>query len=542
MTPPAPLQTYPYLEPEPEPELWEAAPVVHREQLASIAERREGFIGRPPQIMTFPAYTTSAGVEAVALATHAGLILDDWQASILMHMLGERADGTWAAFEVGIVVPRQNGKGAIIEARELAGLFLFGEKLIMHSAHEAKTAFEAFRRILTLIEQTPDLDRRVLRVSRSKGEEGIEVKPPSHLRDRSGSRLRFMARTGGSGRGFSGDVTILDEALGVTSDHMAAIMPTLSARSNPQLIFTTTPPKDATAFLMALRRRGMAGDNRLAYFEYGAGTDGDAVDLDDVELWRAVNPAMGIRIAEEFVHAERRTFVDAPNEFRRERLGVWPRALGEGWQVITAQAWEDAKDPGSKVLDPVAFGVALSHDHEWASIAVAGRRADGLRHVEIAHRAPGTAWVKDWLFAPGDDGLNRVARWNPCAIVVHPGGPAGALIPDLDDAIAKMIPPRKIIKPTERDWAQACGAFYDGVCGVVGPGEEPRVVRDVRHRGQTALTDSARRATKKDLGRAWSWETRVEDDTSPIEAATLAHWGHATRAKGMPLVLEGSLM
>ena len=61
---------------------------------------------------------------------------------------GERADGKWAAFETALIVPRQNGKGSILEARELAGLFLFGEQLILHSAHEFKTAQEAFRRVL----------------------------------------------------------------------------------------------------------------------------------------------------------------------------------------------------------------------------------------------------------------------------------------------------------------------------------------------------------------------------------------------------------
>jgi hypothetical protein len=57
----------------------------------------------------------------------------------------ERADGKWAAFEVGLNVARQNGKGSILEARELAGLFLLGERLIIHSAHEFATSLEAFR-------------------------------------------------------------------------------------------------------------------------------------------------------------------------------------------------------------------------------------------------------------------------------------------------------------------------------------------------------------------------------------------------------------
>jgi predicted amidohydrolase YtcJ len=62
-------------------------------------------------------------VEAVELAASAGLVLDDWQQHVLVSALGERPDalGTWAAFEVGLVVPRQCGKGGVLEARELAG-------------------------------------------------------------------------------------------------------------------------------------------------------------------------------------------------------------------------------------------------------------------------------------------------------------------------------------------------------------------------------------------------------------------------------------
>jgi hypothetical protein len=109
---------------------------------------------------------------------------------------------------VGVRGRRDRGpaerQGRILEARELAGLFLFGEQLILHSAHEFKTAQEAFRRVLGLIQNTPDLDKLVSRVRTSHGEEGVEL--------RNGARLRFVARSTGSGRGFSGDVVILDEA------------------------------------------------------------------------------------------------------------------------------------------------------------------------------------------------------------------------------------------------------------------------------------------------------------------------------------------
>jgi hypothetical protein len=67
--------------------------------------------------------------------------------------LGVRADGKWSAFEVGLVVSRQNGKGGILEARELLGLFELGERLIVHSAHQFDTSMEAFLRMEQLLEE-----------------------------------------------------------------------------------------------------------------------------------------------------------------------------------------------------------------------------------------------------------------------------------------------------------------------------------------------------------------------------------------------------
>lgn len=89
-----------------------------------------------PRYLSHPKYVSSSGQEAVELAARAGLFLDPWQECVLKHALGERADNTWSSYEVAMVVSRQNGKGAILEARELAGLYLFGEELILHSAHE----------------------------------------------------------------------------------------------------------------------------------------------------------------------------------------------------------------------------------------------------------------------------------------------------------------------------------------------------------------------------------------------------------------------
>ncbi len=58
-----------------------------------------------PRICSVPPYVSSAGAEAVDLAKMAGLELDPWQQFVLTHALGEREDGRWAAFEVGLVCP-----------------------------------------------------------------------------------------------------------------------------------------------------------------------------------------------------------------------------------------------------------------------------------------------------------------------------------------------------------------------------------------------------------------------------------------------------
>ena len=117
-----------------------------------------------PRIFTKPEFSTSRGQEAVELAASAGLILDPWQEAVLEWSLGVSEDGKWSSFEVGLIVPRQNGKGAILEARELAGLFLWDEQLIIHTAHEFSTAQEHFRRILLMIEGYDHLRKRVKKI------------------------------------------------------------------------------------------------------------------------------------------------------------------------------------------------------------------------------------------------------------------------------------------------------------------------------------------------------------------------------------------
>lgn len=466
-----------------------------------------------PRVRSFPPYRTSAGVECVELAETYGLHLDDWQASVLIDALGERADGKWSAFEVGVVVPRQNGKGAIIEARELAGLFLFGERLILHSAHEYKTASEAFLRMKAILTNHDELRRRVRAVREASGEQGIELT--------NGARLRYVARSRGSGRGFSGDVNVLDEAYALTAEQMAALMPTMSARQNPQLWYTSTPPLEASAQLASVRERGVIGSPRLAYFEWSPPLDyrptpkAQPLTPGDREMWELCNPALNIRIDPEFVEAERATLPD--EEFARERLGVWPPETADAWAVISEEKWTARIDRASVMRDPVCLAADVTPDRGTGSIAAAGRNPEGRRHVEIVTHRAGTGWMVPRL-------VELAKAHKPCAIVIDASGPAGSLIAPLRAALDEAGLTVEVILPSARDAAAGCGQLYDSVEG------EDTAGLDVVHLGEAELAVALAGAQKRPLGDAWAWSRSSESiDISPLVAATNALWGFEMR-------------
>jgi phage terminase large subunit-like protein len=289
-----------------------------------------------PRLRSVPTPVSSEGDRVADLAEAAGLKLDDWERWVLDQGLGRDDTGKWTAFEACLIVARQNGKGAILEALELAALFLndFGVDLILHSAHEFKTASEAFRRIQARIDNHPSFRRRVRQVYLQRGAESIELK--------NGKRLRFIARSGGSGRGFSADLVILDEAYELGDAAMAALLPTLSARPNPQIWYTSTAGLPSSSQLGLVRARGLRGDDpSLAFFEWSA--DPDDYDPSDPACWAQANPGMGIRITPEYIAKERAAL--APAEFARERLSIGSYPVdGGAWEVVGQDTWSACAD------------------------------------------------------------------------------------------------------------------------------------------------------------------------------------------------------
>ncbi|MFF8034913.1 terminase [Streptomyces sp. NPDC016626] len=482
-------------------------------------------------------FRSPAGQECIELAEDSHLILDPWQQLALHHSLAEDDDGRWASLDVVLNVARQNGKGGFLEARQLGGVILFGDKLIIHTAHQFNTAQESFLRLDQIIEGSYALSRRVKRVRRSHGEEGFEFF--------NGARIRFLARGGDSGRGFSGDLVILDEAMKLRAAPIGALMPVLSARHNPQLVFTGSAGLgDESEQLALLRARAMAEgelDPSLTYLEYSidhhvkecpVDLEGRVVcdqhdDRDAERSWARANPALGIRIRPAYVLREMRSM--RPDLFDRERLGVgdYPEVTDETWQVIRKEAWEALEVPESRPSDPVAFSIETTPERTWTAISVAGASEDGV-HVEVVAHRPGTDWVVDWA-------VERDKRWRPCAWVIDEGGPAGSLVPTLRKALTYEDDPDEpeprdelVISPKVRQLTQACGQFYDWV-----------IEGRLRHMGQAPMAAALAGAKKREVGDAWLWARRSDGvDVSPLVSATYAAWGweiyHDIEREGAP--------
>lgn len=431
----------------------------------------------------------SAGSEAIDLAHVAGIHLDEWQQYILEVALAERVDGSWSAMEVAVIVPRQNGKNEILAARELAGIVLFKDDLITHSAHRADTTLEQFRKMEQLSEDLPDFRRLVKRISRVNGHEGIELK--------GGRRIRFVSRQRNPGRGFSGSVVVLDEAFDLDAKAVGAMIPTLSTRTRAQVWYASSPPHVDSRVLHGVRRRGQAGEgDRLAYFEWA---NPAGVDPADRDAQYAVNPAMGVRISEDFIDAERELMKDIPEEFLREIMGVAEEPASEMDTLIPS--WPSLVDFESSITSAHRMALDVSPDRRWATFGVAGRRSDGKLHVETAEHRPGTSWVLEWA----------VASWKlrGFPIRIQTGSPAGAFIGPLREQGVEVV------EVSSAEHAQALGQLLDA-CANDG----------LRHRGGSSLNSAVRAAVVRSVGDVDVLGRRSSKvDITPLVAVTLAVGG-----------------
>jgi hypothetical protein len=402
--------------------------------------------------------------------------------------MGERADGKWAASEVGVTVSRQNGKGSILEARELGGLFLLGERIV-HTAQQFRTATDAFTRILALVEGSPDLKARVKRTLNSPIEKSIELK--------NGAKLMFIARGPNAGRGLTKtDLLVFDEAYDLNDAEREALVPTMTSSQNPQVWYTSSAGLPHSVVLAQIRKRGIEGSPTLAYMEWSVPQPGygdPLPDPDDMANVAMANPSLGTKfLGTDYLAMEAGSLSLAGR--CRERLGVFDEVVGVTPPIFPGTSWDDTADEGSAIKGRIDFGIEVAQDRSWSCIGASGRRPDGLLHAQVVENHPGTDWV-----------VGKLKELGAEEVALSPNSPAGSLAEDIEAA------DMKVVKYPTADYATACGRFYDLV-----------VQSGLRHLKQGELDKAVQGATKRTSGDAYLFDRKGSTDISPLSAVVLA--------------------
>jgi hypothetical protein len=332
-----------------------------------------------------------------------------------------------------------------------------------------------------------------------------------------GSMIMFGARSQGFGRGFDEiDIEVFDEAQILDTKALEDMVAATNQARNPHgalLFFMGTPPRpsDPSEAFEQRRSKALEGKSKNAvWLEIGADP---ASDPDDRAQWPLMNPSFPTRTPVESMERLRENLADE-DSWNREGRGVWDAS--DSKRVIDEGSWSRVADAASMPVERLTLAVDVAPDRSVASVALAGRRVDGLWHVELDDQRKGVDWVIPWL-------KTRAAKNRLHAVVA--------------DEMSGLVEERRgrhFLKGTDivvtlasaegRDMALACSTFFDAV-----------IDGSVRHTNQTQVNVALSVARKRPLAGSWAWNRKdAASDITPVVAETLALWGAQTENVNRP--------
>lgn len=500
----------------------------------AVLERPINWGDVEPRYVLTPPSIESRAQDAIDIYEIAGGNLDEWQEGCLRNGCGLREDLNWASFENAVIVQRQNGKGAVIEALCLASLFVWGNKTTIYAAHRLDTAQSTFSRVRALIESTPELARRCKPINDS--DYSISLL--------NGNIVEFKTRTAAGGRGLTGDLVILDETLEVNPEQIAALVPTLAARPFAQLWYFSTVPQFADQHVCTVRARALENDDGLSWVDWGVER---GADLNDPVALEKANPALKSgRLTLERLRQLRKILGD--EKFMTECMGIFPEMTAGS--VLSPSAWKGMIDVESKRAPgtDVVLSLDMTPMRETGTISMHGFRDDGLEHLQVIDYAPGVDWMVSragllhealdpalWVI----DGRNGIKAYiqELSEVGIKVLGPAAtrALTGKLTDEDKKKpipeIPRGSLLILDAGLAADAVGQFIDTY---------KRIPTVLRHKDQEPLNLAIPNAQTK-VGNEGQiiWSRKLSDvDISPVVTVTNARLGSylwLNRPKAKPM-------
>lgn len=268
------------------------------------------------------------------------LKLQPWQCFILTTIFGwkKRKDDTRRFREAFILVPRKNGKSALVAPLGLYMLTRDGEEgaEVYCGASTEKQAWEVFGPAKLMAQRADSFASHY----------GVEVRARSITVLSTASK--FEPLIGNPGDGASPHMAIVDEYHEHDSPALYDTMITgMGARRQPLLVAITTAGYNlgGPCYDMQIRAQkmldGVNRDEELFAIIY---TIDDGDDWKDPETLKKANPNFGISVMEDYLLAQQQKAIQNPskqNAFKTKHLDVWCNARSAAFNMAS---WERCCD------------------------------------------------------------------------------------------------------------------------------------------------------------------------------------------------------
>lgn len=430
-----------------------------------------------------------------------GLGFDWWQSQLGSVCLGYGPDGKYSATVggIGLSIPRQVGKTYFVLAMIVILCVLFPGMQVVWTAHHLRTSTKTFTTLRGMCRRK-QIAPLVRALRAANGEQQVEFT--------NGSTIMFGARSQGFGRGFDEiDVEVFDEAQILDTKALEDMIAATNQARNPHgalLFFMGTPPRpsDPSEAFESRRADALAGKaKKSVWLEIGADPKSD---VNDESQWPLMNPSYPARTPHESMERLRENLKD-DDSWNREGRGVWDAV--DSSRVIDEESWSRIADSSSMPIERLTLAIDVPPNRGMASVALAGRRADGRWHVEVDEHRNGVDWIGPWV-------KERAAKNRLHSVVV-----------DELSGLAEERKGRHFLVGTDvrvtlaaadgRDMRIASAKFFDSVMD-----------ESLRHTDQPQLNVALSVARKRPLGGGWAWNRKdATSDITPVVACTLALWG-----------------
>lgn len=470
-----------------------------------------------PRIFTPPLRSltakTSLGFAAIDYAKNVlRKNLYPWQEWALVHMLeiigSFEKEWHFRYRTIMLLVSRQNGKTVLSEVIASFFLNILQVENVLGTSLSVEKALDSLNATIADQENIPELKREIQRVYRANGNNKLVLK---------GNRIyKIGAPNRRAGRGDSSDLVLLDELRENRNWELwSAAVASTNAKPNALVICFSNAGDPDSVVLRQIRAQALAeiendtekkkdfggfDAEALGLFEW-SGEDG--CELDDVENLCQANPALGYgKLTMRALKSEMATFPVA--KFRSECLCQTVETLLP--EPFPKGCWESLLDKKSKISDSadIYYGIDMSADRRYVSIAACGKRDDGHYHIEVITKRSGSQWARDWF-------RERVIKGKMNLAFQGRGAPICGLAEEI--CTLEGIERYAIEGPALSDgWAK----FYDSIAHEEG-------VR-IYHIDQPLLDRCAKIMQLKAFGNGTSLPDRVKspDDIGPLFACIMA--------------------